>query len=451
MIQPKFLVAVIALANGLWGLIPLYVMPLFQLYPDAIFIMTFIRFAFSSGIIFALIFLQLILNGRRTKAGYTGTRLAFFQTSWKDLKIYLVTRNKAFHGARRLAYIFIVAMFGATVNVTTYFIGLNELSIIFMIVGAPGGSLILISLYDSIQGKERLTMFKLVYLCLMFVALILSFLAVQGEVVSNISASFVGLVAFLLNILSLFVLFTQIGKDSYDERERIWQKARSGNYRLMRALTKMAIYMAFGSASIIPIAIAGASLPLGYLSRVSFAFFEHMVLFFQIAGNPNIFALVIVCTVLPYVCIFVASSFWDTDSSFTYESWSSILSLVDPVLSTTTSVLAGLEHVDIVFFVLTLVVLFLAILLRFVHERESKINALIYIKVLHGHGKEVYKFLMGQQEIRRFATITGDADIVIWATFGSILQYNNFLSRISTRKEIKIKFDLLGFVRKTYT
>ncbi len=451
MIQPKYLVFLVAIANVLWGLIPVFVVPVFQLHPDSILIMVFIRFAFSSGIIFSLVLVQAFLNEKRKKAHGGNKNLDFFQTGLKDLKAYFTTRNEAFKNSRRLVYIYIVAFFGVTLNVTTYFIGLNELSIVFMIVGAPGGSLLLVSLYDSIQGKERMTLFKGIYLCLMLLALVLSFLAVQGEILSNVSASLIGLVALVLNIISLFVMVTLLSKDSYAAAERIWRKPRTSNYRLMRAMAKMSVYMLFGAVSVFPIAIVGVLVPLGYISRISMAFFEDMVSFFQVSAHPDVIMLIVVCTFVPYLCLFLASSFWDADSSFTYESWSSILSLVDPVFSTTVSVLAGLEKVDYVFFLLTLIVLVLAILLRFVHERESKINALVFITVKHGYSKDVSKFLSGLPEIRRYAFITGDADVLIWATFSSILQYNNFLSKVGTRREIKIKFDWLGFVKKTYT
>jgi hypothetical protein len=350
----------------------------------------------------------------------------------------------------RLGFIFILAFFGVTLNVSTYFIGLRQLPLTAMLLGAPGGFIILAAFYNVAKGKEKLSLFKAVYIVLMILALVLITLAQQANATTT-QPTMVGYIALLLNIISVLIYYVYVGRDSFAAEEKILKRPRSGNYRLMRTMVKLMMFMIFGAVSTVAIVPACMMIPVPYLNALGQGFLDTVGLFFTGAFLPQIVAMIIACTVLPNLLIFLASTWWDSETTLTFESWTSILNVVDPMASIMISVIAGLQQVDVLFLALTVVVLVVAILLRFVHERETKINVLIFLKVKHGFLKNVLHFLILFKAIRKFFYVTGKQDIMLKATFGSIREYYQFLSQVALRKEIKVKFDMLSFIDDVIT
>nr|MDO8088091.1 Lrp/AsnC ligand binding domain-containing protein [Candidatus Sigynarchaeum springense] len=448
--QPRFLITFIVLSNMAWGMIPVFAVPILDAYPDATLSIVFIRFSFASIIMFAFVAIQAILNTIRERRRSEPGSLAFFQTDWKDLKLYLKSRNKSFMNIPRLGFIFILGFFGVTLNVSTYFIGLRQLPLTFVLLGAPGGFIILTALYNVAKGKEKLSLFKAIYIILIFLSLVLISLA-QEKNSTTTEPTIVGIIALLLNIIAMFVYYVYVGRDSFAPDEKILKRPRSGNYRLMRTTIKLAIFMAFGTLATLAIVPVCMVLPVHYLNVLGWGFVNTIVVLLGGAFFPQLLLMIIACTVLPNLLIFLASTWWDPETSFTFEAWTSILNVLDPITSITTSVLAGFQQVNNLFLVLTIVMLVLAILLRFVHERESKINVLIFLKTMHGSLKDVLQFLVGIKEIRKFFYITGKPDIILKATFGSIREYYHFLSHVAMKRTIKIKFDMISFVENVIT
>ncbi|MEX2715828.1 MAG: Lrp/AsnC ligand binding domain-containing protein [Candidatus Sigynarchaeum springense] len=448
--QPRFLIAFIVTSNVVWGLIPIFAVPILDAYPDATLSIVFIRFFFASIIMFAFVAIQAFLNAIRIRHHPESGALAFFQTSWKDLKIYLGSRNKGVMNLPRLCFIFILGFFGVTLNVSTYFIGLRQLPLTFVLLGAPGGFIILTALYNVAKGKEKLSLFKAIYIILIFLSLVLISLA-QKQDSTTTEPTIVGIIALLLNIMAMFIYYVYVGRDNFAPEEKILKRPRSGNYRLMRTSIKLVVFMAFGTLATVAIVPACIMLPIHYLNVLGWGFVNTIGVLFSGVFLPNLLSMILVCTVLPNLLIFLASTWWDPETTFMFEAWTSILNTVDPITSITTSVLAGFQQVDALFLALTIIVLVIAILLRFVHERESKINALIFLKTQHGSLKDTLQFLVGLKEIRKFFYITGKPDIMLKTTFGSIREYYHFLSHVATRRTIKIKFDMLSFIEHVRT
>ncbi|NMC03955.1 MAG: hypothetical protein GYA24_02025 [Candidatus Lokiarchaeota archaeon] len=447
--QPRVLIVLIIVANMVWGLIPVAAVPVLAAYPDATLAIVFIRFSVSSLFILAFIVIQVILNAVRQHRTSPGS-LSFFQTSWGDLKRYLGSRNAGFGNWPRVGSIFLLGFFGVTLNVSTYFIGMRQLPLTFMLLGAPGGFIMLAAMYNVAKGKEKLSLFKAVYITLIFLSLVLIALA-QQQNVTTVQPTLIGIIALILNIVSVFIYYVYMGRDKFAPEERILKRPRSGNYRLMRTTIKLVLFMASGALATLAIVPACIAFPVPFLNDLGWGFIDTIGLFFNGAFLPEMFFMILACTVLPNLLVFLASTWWDPETTLTFESWSSILNVVDPMASITTSVIAGLQQVDILFLVLTIIVLIIAVLLRFVHERETKINAVIFIQIKHGALKDVLQFLVGFKDIRKMFYITGRQDLMIKTTFGSIREYYHFLSRIAVNKAIKIKFDMLSFVEKVIT
>jgi hypothetical protein len=119
---------------------------------------------------------------------------------------------------------------------------------------------------------------------------------------------------------------------------------------------------------------------------------------------------------------------------------------LDNMASIIVSFLAGFSKVEVMFLIITVIVLVVAILLRFVHEREAKINVILYLKLKEGTLKSALHFFHNLHEIRKFFYITGKADVLVKATFGSTREFYAFLTRITYEKDIKIMWDNISFV-----
>ncbi|MFX0099240.1 MAG: hypothetical protein ACFFCS_06625 [Candidatus Hodarchaeota archaeon] len=445
LVQTKFLILSLVIANALFGIIPLFAVPVLNAYEDSILMIVFIRFTFSSLFIFIIICLQVFLNKMRLKRKRAGN-LEFFTTGWGDIKKYIASRNDGFFCMHRMLYLFILGFFGVTLNVVTYLIGLEELSIILFLIGTTGGIMIVFSVYSMAKGREKFTLFKGIYIFLMILSLILTISATQKTV--SIKATGTGVVALVLNLVALFVLFEFMSRDNYSKKEVVWKKKRKGNYRFMRTLTKLCLFMLFGGMSIIPVALVSIVLPVPYLKGISFAFFNQLAIFWEIAFNPNMLTLIFLCTVITFLLLFIPATFWDVDENLSLAQWNSILYLVDPIIGSVVSAIF-LEAVDNVLLGVTLIMLSLAILLRYVHEKDSKVLVILFIDVKFGKQREILKYLSKFDEIRKYYWTTGIADMMIKATFGSIKDFYAFIAKIGIKEEIKIKFDLISFITKT--
>ena len=447
------LVNFIVLANILWGFVPLFVVPVFAVHPYSTFTIVFIRFVTSGIILFGIASIQLLFNALRVRAlakDPNSKRFAYFNTSLRDLVPYLKSKNKVFGNHSRQVYIIVLAFFGVTLNIATYFISIQELPIIIALIGSPGGVIIAVSAYNLAKGKERMSMFKGIYIFLMIMSLFLS-VAATPQTKKNQSITIEGLVALVLNIISMFVFFVYSGRDGYAVEEKIWKRNKGGNYRLMRLFIKLSIYTFEGGLLIIPVALVSFLIPDHFLHAISSQLFIDFLSLGTFFANWRVIVLIVLCTVGPNLANFFAAAFWDSESSLTIESWFSILNQVDTLTSTLVSVLAGFQVVNVVFFVITFIVLSVAILLRYVHEAETKVNAIIFLKVKFGAKQDVLRFLSHIPEIRKFYLITGPATYMIKATFGSMKEYFNFITLLETKPEIKIKFEWNSFIEDIQT
>lgn len=441
--EPRTLIACVLVTNVCYGLIPLAAVPLFEDWPDVMLLLVLARFTVAGGILACIAAMQFLLARRAGRSEIV--RPSFFQATTSDMATYLKSKNKSAHDLPRLAYIAILAFFGVTVNSSTYLVALDQLSIVFVLVVLPGVAMLLVTGYNMATGRERTGLFKGTYVFLMILALGITFLA-TGEALA-FNATLEGILSLMLNVASLFILFVYVGRDGYAPEEKIWKKDPRGNYKLQRTLVKVSTYMLLGGAFTVPVAAAGLAFPGSHLNAISVAFWTYLPRLGEFLLDPRVIALVVACTVAPNLLLFIASTFWDAENSLRLEAWTSTLNLVDPITGTVASVLAGLERVDLVLMTITVIVLAVAILLRLVHERETKINAVIFLKVRLGSKRDVYKFLSMQPDVRKFYVITGAADILIKATFGSVKEFHEFVARVGLHEEIKVKFDMTAFVK----
>lgn len=429
-------------ANLLYGLIPGFVVPVLFMRENSIFMIVFIRFLVAGTILFVFIIIQLLIGNRHGKVG----KDSFFKATAGDIWAYLRSRNARFLNAPRMVYIYILAFFGVGLNVVTYLIGLEKLSINLQLVGGPGGAIIVVSLYNLAKGHERITLFKAIYLFMMFLSL--GLVVVATESATSTKATPTGLIALGLNLLSLFILFVYMSRDAPSPDERSWGEQKHSNLALMRLLVKLVLFMVLGAGSILLFAIVGMLVPGTYLHVLSTAFFKQLPDAWWFVIQPHMLGLSIVSTAVAYLCLFLPAAFWDTEHSLSLDQWNSILYLLDPIFGTSISMLLGFEDVDTVLMVVTLAILVVAILLRFVHERESKFNAIIWINITFGKQREVLQMLSRFDEIRKYYWLAGQADAMIKATFGTMREYHRFLAMLGLEKTIKIKFDMLSFVNK---
>ncbi|MHA1679725.1 MAG: Lrp/AsnC ligand binding domain-containing protein [Promethearchaeota archaeon] len=440
----RVLILMLVLSNLLFGIIPAFAVPILREFENSIFMIVFIRFLVGGAVISIIVIFQLALNFFRIRAD--STRFGYYQASLGDVKRYLFSRNAGFFNARRLVYIFTLGFFGVALNVVTYFIGLEKLSINLQLVGGPGGSIIIFSLYNLVKGKEKITLFKGVYLVLMVLSLIITVIA-TGDA-RDLKATGTGIAALAVNLVALFVLFNFTSADKPAAVESLVGKMSDSNIRMIRTLVKLALFMLFGAISIIPFVLFGLMLPGTYLHVLSAAFSSQIPSFIDMLVDPHMLGMCILSTAIAYLLLFLPATFWNTEQALSLNQWNSILYLLDPISGTSISMLLGFEQVDTTLMLITITILITGILLRFVHEHESKINAFIFIDIEFGKQKEVIKSLARFDEIRKYYWTTGQADVILKTTFGSMKEYHEFLAKLALHRTIKIKYDLISFVRR---
>ena len=369
--QNKYIIHIIV-ANILWSLIPVFVTGLFDEY--SIFMIIFLRF-FVSGVFLLIIGLIYIILNNRTISNPE------FKIELKKLFKFTLRKNEKFFDMKYIYYFAFLGFFGIVLQIIGYFLALKTTSIAFTMIGFPL-SIVLVAFYEHGVKAEKLDFFKVLYLLILIFSIAIIIFVKTGQKGSS-SVGFSGF--FYVLLFTGCVTFLHIGmtRESYSKGE-IKFVNKNTNYKIVRMIIKLSLIFFMGIGLLFPFLIIVYLLPIeGALRTESIKFFEEFNIIFAITLRWEVLFLIFFSTVIPYLLIFIARVNW-SPYNLTYSQWGSIVTIIEPIGGILFGVLIVNESFPIEFLIIIIFLLTISILLRYAHETNNKVNAIILLNKKQG-------------------------------------------------------------------
>jgi len=197
----------------------------------------------------------------------------------------------------------------------------------------------------------------------------------------------------------------------------------------VRMLTKIGIIFLMSAAFVFPLTGVMLLLPPDSLfQQEAVKFYSQLgslgVLFLTWQGLFLIFGATVAC----YLLLFSAEAYWPR-SALPFDTWSSILSIVEPTASVVFGVLILNEAFPPNYLFIVVLLLALSIILRYVHETTNKVIAYIALKVVPQRDKEVIQDLFHIKAIQSIASVVGDYDLVLFIQASNIVAFNKLVNK----------------------
>jgi DNA-binding Lrp family transcriptional regulator len=245
-------------------------------------------------------------------------------------------------------------------------------------------------------------------------------------------------------------MMRELGKDPLQPWETQIIIKTHGFYKIVRMLTKMGFMFLIAAAFVFPLTGILLLLPPNSLfQQEALRFYAQLnslgALFLTWQGLYLIFGATVTC----YLLLFAAEAYWPR-SALPFDTWSSILSIVEPAGSVIFGVLIVNEQFPPVYLFIVVFLLSLSILLRYVHETSNKVLAYVALSVVPQREKQVFQDLYQIKAIQNMSSVVGDYDLVLFIQSNSIVAFNRLVSRklISHPDIEKVKVFLIEEVIK---
>ncbi len=336
-----------------------------------------------------------------------------------------------------------MGLFGIIIHLISYFLALKLTTISLVMVGFPI-SIITIAFYEHGVKTEKLDIFKSLYIIILIFSIsLIIFVKFQESILFGTEISFDGLIYIVIFGLSLTFYQVAVNRDSYSKKE-VLEINKNRFYKMPRLFIKISLTFLTGIGIMIPSMLIIQIFPIfPALTQEINEFFNQFVDIKSILFRWEIIFLIVGATIIPHFLIFWASVKWNP-FSLTFSQWNCILTIIEPIGGLFFGILLLNEFFPMEFFVIVLFLLIIAIMLRYVHEKTSKINAYLLLSRNKGSSKNLVIKLLKINGIYGVDSLIGTYDLMINVKTNSISSFhhlvNNNLRNLKGIKEIKILF-----------
>lgn len=398
----------IIIANILWALIPVPAVQLFVTY--SVFIVFLLRFFFSGVII---LFFSLILAVAYKRKHPDFSLKVFYQ--------YIRSPNQDYRNMSQLSYIAILGSIGITFQIVFYFFSFKFLGVIVTVIGFPL-SLILVTFFS----RETMDFFKGVYLGVLVIAAILVGVG-RFDVAADQLMNPAGWLSLIIFTLSMTFLMNQMVKDPLNPWETELVIKTNNFYRILRTLIKVGVLFLISCVFIFPIAgLFTLFPPDSGFQQDAVLFWTQLNQLWPLFISPQGLFLIFGATVVPWSLLFIAEAYWPR-SNLPFDTWSSILAILEPIGSIIFGVLIIGEQFPIEFLFIVMVLLGLSILLRYVHETSDKVLAYVGLKLVPQQEKQVFQELFHMKNVETIYSVVGDFDLILFIRAMNVVEFNRMV------------------------
>ncbi len=406
------------LANILWGLIPVIVSDVFN--DVSVLTVIFLRF-FTCGIAFLFIACSLLVFNNKYSSKQSIPLNIFIEV--------LKSKNASFRDFKNIIYFGILGFLGVVMQIIFYFLALKLTSIGFVMIGFIVSN-VLMAAYQ--HGKsESLDVFKLMYLSLLIFSILIIIYVKTSE---TYNFSLLGLVYVIGFSACLLFFHIYINRDPLTKNE-LKIVSNNKNYKVIRLLFKLSLMFLLGIAGMFIFLLIMLLIPIEPILVSEIYLFFAQITDASILFRWEILFIIIFSTIFPYLLIFVAYSYW-SPYNLTYNQWSSILTVVEPMTALFCGAIFVQEYFPTELLVITLFLLVLSIILRYIHERSVKVNACVLLNIKDGCMENLPLKLLGFSGINHIDMLVGKYDMILTVKKSSIKDFYYLNEQLQNLEEI---------------
>lgn len=140
---------------------------------------------------------------------------------------------------------------------------------------------------------------------------------------------------------------------------------------------------------------------------------------------PNSLLLVGLCTVTTFTGYYFLAAVWPKESSF--EMWAGVIALLEPMMNIYLGVTFLNENFPISWFIITIILLFFGIIVKYLSETESQVNAIVFLKLQFGYGRRVMVEAYKIRSVRQVLDILGEDDFMLSITAHSHTEFTKII------------------------
>jgi len=423
------------LVNLLFGIAPLFVK---ELQGMSVFSLSFFRFA-GSAILELILILAVMtwLSRRFRQAGIQKTLWSIVRQSFRN---YFKTRNPHFlNGKSQLGYLAFLGFLLGNISIPFYFLSYSVAGVVTSTIFVNALTLIVISTVNWARGEERVDMLKIIDLTLLIAAVFTITYSAQESAPGSLTALPLFLIGTVVIVYSTFLIM--LGRDTSQQIELI-EDVRFSDLPNAPQLERAALFLRvmlklfgihiLGALLLVPwtifLSLVAPGTPLGTPAQDFVT--RDLVLSFSYFLNPAILALIVLCTTLPYFLLVFSAITWPKNAS-KHEIWTSVFTLVDPLVGLYIGLLIWQEAIRTDYIAFTTIFLIAGIVIRYFYETVNARRFLFVIQLKQNYFTQFFTILRKIKEIDQLNVVLGTYDVILHLTVRSMARLGRYRTRLT--------------------
>lgn len=353
------------------------------------------------------------------------------------VKQYYTYPNPVLRGRSQLSYLILLGFCLVAVLVPTFYMGYILVGVILTVIITNSLTIVGLALINWIRREENMDPLKVVYLCLLIAAVITIGMSQIGSGSNEITI--IGVVILFLCILAHIFYLMGISHDP-SQRIPILAKVPGFTYRtpeidrivkFQGALFKLFAIHFFGSLLIIPLCVILYWVdPITIIGQKAGDFLlSGLIQFPTLIFNPWLVSLMFVCTAIPYFMVMYSSITWPKIGQ-KQDLWTSILSLMEPLVGLYLGYFVWLEPIRLDYILFTTLFIVATIVIRYFSETSNLKTFLMFVEYKRGRLNHVLEHIRMIKEVEEVNVLAGDYDICVKVTVHSMQKLADIFERI---------------------
>lgn len=407
------------------GLGPLFIKFLPNLSP---FTIGFIRFVIAAIIEFAVIVYLWIRLYVKYRKSQEAKKTNFIKIIGRSLKNYYLGKNSLFYkGTPQIIYLSILGFLIVGIVVPFYYLSFQIVGVVFSTILVNAIPILYIAVFNYVKRIEDMDAFKVIYLILLSAGVIT--IAMSYENTGNANFSILGIFVLMLTIFAFITYTLHIGQDSlrranifkFETLSSTFQQNNRSEMRTLRSFYKLFGIHFMGNILffllMVFLSIGDTKSIIGEEAQKFIS--TDLADSFSLLLNPFLISLAIVCTLIPYIIQVISSSNWPKHE-LGFDSWNSVLTVLQPLVGVYIGLLIWHESISLDYILFTSIFLIISIVIRYFHESANFRLVLFRIQIRNSQIQPFIQFIRNFREIEEVFITFGKIGVIFHATFRSL-------------------------------
>ncbi len=358
----------------------------------------------------------------------------------KSLKDYYFGPNRFFYkGKPQILYLTFLGFLIVGIVVPFYYLSFQLVGVVFSTIFVNAIPILYIVLLNWVKKVEEMDSFKVIYLILLTAGIVT--VTMSYESVESGTFSLLGFWVIVLTIIAFIAYTINIGRDS-KRRESLFRNIPlsselrdelQDDMRTLRSFYKLFGIHFMGNLIFVLImfvmGILDGTTVIGIEARIFIL--EELPQSFSLLYNPFLIGIAVICTLIPYLIQVIASSNWPKHE-LGFDSWNSILTVLQPLVGLYIGFLIWQEPIAFEFIIITSIFLVVSIIIRYLHESANFRLVLFRIRIKNAEIQNLVQYMRVFREINEVSVTFGKIGIIFHASFRSLPRLFHIVQKLQT-------------------